>query len=1472
MASVLPSPKGILKNPALRPAQIEEQDEEQRRLFGDASATRKRVYNKVLGAVQTLEPTVNQRHTLALTDVHYSDRKPFTRDDEKQAILGGGSLGRRIKGTWNLIDNASGKTVDTKTTTVATVPHMTDRGTFINNGTEYALVNQMRLRPGVYTRVKDNGEIEAHANLIPGKGMSHRYFLDPEKGQFHIRVGQAKIPLMPLLKTLGATDKQLQESWGPDLFHANGLQNDSAAIGKLYTRLVSTNKRDPNISKEEAIARAIKSMRMDKGVNQRTLGKDYDRINVESILATTRKLLAVSRGEQEVDDRDHLAYQTVLGPEDLLSERIAKDYGGAQRNLLYKSSFRGNLGYIQPGALNRQLRSVLLHSGLGQSLEEINPADIFDKQSRISRLGEGGIPSSEAVPDEARSVQPSHLGFIDPVRTPESFKVGVDVHLANAVKKGRDGRIYAPFIDARTGKKVYRSPQDIADLAIAFPGEMKRESTRVGAMRGGKLAFVRKRDVDLVMPDFEKAFSPLGNMIPIKSAMKAQRMAMASRMLTQALPLQNPEAPLVQSGVHGSPELSFEKAYSKHMGAIYTNKPARVVRSGKKDIVLEYRDGTQEKKQLYHNFPYNRKTYIHNTSVVKAGDTLKAGQLIARSNFTDGDGTAALGLNARVAYIPFRGMNFEDAIVISESMAKRLSSEHMYQESIDWSNDYKQGKKSYVGIFPGKYNRETLLKVDDDGVVLEGQVVQKDDPLILAARQQSRAKNKVHKKRQAGHVDASVTWHHSNPGIVTDVLKTKAGTTVLVKSLSPMQVGDKMSGRYGDKGVIADIIPDDQMPQNNEGQPFEALLNPLGVITRTNPSQMVEAALGKIAAKTGKPYKVRDFDEIHDLVTYTMNELDKHGLKDLEDIIDPETGRKIPQVFTGNRFFMKLHHTAEGKGQGRGTGGYTAVETPAKGGEHGSKRISLLDTNALLAHGATGTLRDAGSVRGQRNEEYWLQFMQGLTPAKPKVPLVYRKFVADLKASGINVVEHGSKLNIMAMTNKDVDELAGNRNLENAETVKFEKELEPIKGGLFDPKLTGGHHGNRWAAIKLQEPMPNPVMEEPIRRILGMTVLDFEAVLAGRKEHNGCTGPACIARSLENINLNKEIAVARMQIKSGKKTYRDKAVRKLGYLKSAKKLGINPGDWILKRVPVLPPNFRPVSVMSGSKLPLVADPNYLYKELLEANKNLKDMKKEVDDVGAERLAVYHAFKGVTGLGDPIHPKNQERQVKGILKAVFGSSPKMGTVQRRLIASTVDLVGRAVITPDSKLDMDQVGIPETRAWDIYKSFIIRRLRRRGLPLVRAAQEVKNKSDIARDEMLKEMSERPIVINRAPVLHKFGIMSFWPRLVKDDTLHVSPLIVTGFNADFDGDAMQYHVPVSEAARKEAIERLMPSKNLISPADFKSVMHKPSREYASGLYAASAGKTRKRLRTFRNVSDLRAAYKAGEIDIDDPVEVLS
>lgn len=540
-----------------------------------------------------------------------------------------------------------------------------------------------------------------------------------------------------------------------------------------------------------------------------------------------------------------------------------------------------------------------------------------------------------------------------------------------------------------------------------------------------------------------------------------------------------------------------------------------------------------------------------------------------------------------------------------------------------------------------------------------------------------------------------------------------------------------------------------------------------------------------------------------------------------------------------------------------------------------SKRVSMLDVNALLSHGATETLRDAGAIRGQRNEDHWLRFMQGHTPPDPRVPFVYDKFHNQLRAAGINVVRKGGQVHVMALTRQDVDKLAGDRLIRSGDTVRFGPEMRPIPGGLFDPQLTGGHGATRWSAVALHEPLPSPVMEEPIRRILQLTQKQYEAVLAGDRELPGHgTGPRAVAQALDKINLPRAIAAARLEAETGRASGRDEAYRRLSYLKSAQRLDMHPRDWVLDKAPVLPPAFRPVSLMGGDGgTPLVADPNYLYKELIEANDNLKAMQKEVGDahVGPERLALYHAFKAVTGLGEPITPKSREKGVKGILKAVFGSSPKFGAVQRKLLSSTVDNVARAVVVPNPDLDLDSVGLPENRAFDLYGKFVVRQLARRGMPLREALRQVKDRTDQARDVLVKEMEDRPVYVNRAPVLHKFGILAFKPRLVGGEVLQVPPLIVKGYGMDFDGDAVQVHVPSNEEARKEALERMLPSKNLLSPADFKTPVHAPGQEYVAGLHYLSTAKSERRPHVFRSRREAVAAYERHEIDAADPITIL-
>jgi hypothetical protein len=1001
---------------------------------------------------------------------------------------------------------------------------------------------------------------------------------------------------------------------------------------------------------------------------------------------------------------------------------------------------------------------------------------------------------------------------------------------------------------------------------------MQWPTKRVPVLRGGKLNYAPRDQIDLFVPPFEGTFSPLGAMVPFKSAAKNQRTAMAARMFTQALPLVGGEAPLVRGEMPGRSGRSFFEEYAPFAGAVNAQKPGEVESIKDGTMHVRYDDGTRDAIEMYQTFPFNRRTFLHQTPLVEPGTRFGKDQPLIRSNFTDNKGAVALGLNARTAYWPYLGYNFEDAVVVSESFAKRANSEHLYQHQVDVDDQTRLGKKAYQGLFASRFDKKTLDKLDQRGLAQVGQEVHYGDPLILAARERPYSATKVHRKRQTGFTDQTVVWDHKSPGVVTDVVESKDGPVVVVKTHAQLQVGDKLSGLYGDKGVVSHIVPDEKMPHGADKKPYEVLLSPTGITSRGNPAQEVEAALGKLAQQQGKPITVPDFDKIEDLSAWAKQKLQEAGLASMESLYWPERGRHMPPVATGMRWFMKLHHMAEDKEQARDSGGYTADETPAKGGASGSKRLSMLDVNALVAHGAVDVLRD-NLVRGHVSDDWWLAFLRGHTPRDPRSSHTWDKFVSQLQGSGIRVKQEGGRFNVMALTQPDVEQLAGDRSLRNGDTIDVVKGRS-VPGGLFDPQLTGGPTGRRWSKIDLYEPMLNPVMEEPARRILGLTKKGLEGVIAGTQELAGYgSGPKALATALDRINLPQEIAKAKALVHTGRQTVRDDARRRLGYLLGAQERELHPRDWMLKSAPVLPPIFRPVSQMRGG-MPLVADANLLYKELLDANDNLKDLHKHLGDagVGQERLAVYNAFKAVTGLADPLHPKLQEKGVRGFLKHVLGTNPKFGTLQRKLLSGTMDQVGRAVITPNPDFDMDTIGVPEDAAFESYKRFVVRRLHRQGLPIVQALRHVIDKTDLARDALQEEMEHRPVIATRAPVLHKFGIMAFRPQLVDGNTLQVSPLIVKGFNADFDGDTMTYHVPASEGARRQALEKMLPSHNLLSPADFKTPVHTLGQEYLAGLYAASrAPDKKKRPRVFATVKDMLSAYERGDLDPRDPVEVI-
>lgn len=1561
-------------------------------------------------------------------------------------------------------------------------------------------------------------------------------------------------------------------------------------------------------------------MELDEETTEQTLGKRVKQVSPGLIVDVTKKLIAINRREEQTDDRDALAFQRVLGPEDLFAERISRDAGGLGRRLLWRSTLKGGVQHIPPGALSPQMRLLLLKSGLASSLEEVNPLEVFDQQLRVTRMGEGGMSSQDAVPDEARSVQPSHFGIIDPVRSPESATIGVDSRVTHKTYKGSDGKFYADMLDVKTGQSKPVSVQELAASVVAFPGEMARRGSKVRAMVGSRdLKYVDRRDVDYELPHTSHMFAGTSNLVPAVSGVKGQRLMMGAKAPIQALPLRDPEAPLVQSAYDGG-KGSFEDVYGTRVGAIRAQDAGYIEEVAKDHIKVRYAGGNIVKHPLFDNFPFNRKsvsgdttiyikrhddslwvgpiaeyawrdgdkaltidpdtrrsawlpvttfiahdndkrllrvtmrsgraftitedhslmvmgddgaltpaypdqcvvgktrlpiaaasvlpqgteltideatlaglylaeghippsqpnlvniavapdrraaqivelfkrlgakpyrngghvcvsdarlakllkrhfghlshgkfiapeiitsaapvreaivagyfagdgclhvdtngaiqlcahsvskrlrddmalllstlgvfttfferandelddarrrayglrvtsahvgrlgrwmfyddreerlrellaeraprsspyevipvprgargqlydefraggaeiphfvyktachghvakhrahgalgafgdwsrsdvlwaiidsiepapheervydlsveraeafainggvvvhnTYLHNTPAVKVGDRVAKGTLLAKSNYTDNAGSVAVGKNFRVAYMAYKGANADDAVVISESAAHRLSSEHMYTTKFKPDDNQEADRRAYISLFPGRFDKKQLATIDDAGIVKPGTVLNQGDPMVLAVDKRKPRGRGVLRGRKALYADVAETWDHTSPGVVTDVDRMKGGWKILAKAYSPMQVGDKLTGRYGNKGVVSQIVPDDQMPHDKDGNPVEVILTPLGLVSRVNPSQLAEAALGKVAKKTGKPYKLPGFMD-GSYIDFTKGELQKHGLEDTEDLIDPVTGRKVPNVFTGYSYMLKLHHMAEPKAKGRDVGAYTAEGIPAGGGEGGSKRIGSGELSALVSHGSTALIRDAKVVRGQRNDDYWRALRLGYPPPSPKVPVVYDKFLAHLQGAGINLRKKGDVTHLFALTDRDVDGLSAGP-VTKPETVTGDT-LDPVEGGLFDVGKTGGHGGGRWAHVTLDEPMPNPVMEEPIRRLLGLTQKELHDVIAGKKELNAGTGTHAIKAALGRINVNEEIVRLERSVREDTGSKRDLSVKKLGYLRTLKHMGVKPEELMLSKVPVIPPNFRPITAISGS-LPLTSDANYLYLDLIRANRDFKELKKELgkENVGDERLQVYKAFKAVTGLGDPVAVKSREVSARGLLKQVFGAgSPKYGMYQRRLLGAAVDTAGRGVITPNPSLNMDQVGLPEAKAWVVYRPFIVRNLVRRGMRAMAAAEHISNKSEVARKALLEEMDKRPVVITRAPVLHRYGIMSAWPVLTKGSTLQIPPIVASGFNADFDGDQQRGSVIVAiESIDREYVDAIMRMFNL-------------------------------------------------------------
>lgn len=871
-------------------------------------------------------------------------------------------------------------------------------------------------------------------------------------------------------------------------------------------------------------------------------------------------------------------------------------------------------------------------------------------------------------------------------------------------------------------------------------------------------------------------------------------------------------------------------------------------------------------------FPFPSKTFLHHELDVKPGDSVKQGQRLGDSNFTR-NGTLALGKNLLVAYMPYHGFNSNDATVISESCSKKLTSEHMYREvyPVNSQIEFNLAKhKQYYGV---KYTPSQYSNLDTNGIIKKGSKVNPKD-LLVAGLTKTQLQGtdlilgKLGKALTQPYKEVNLTWEHGTPGEVVDVVRTNSQIAILVKTLEQMNVGDKLAGRYGNKGVIAKIIPDHEMIKDEAGRPIDLIITSASVVSRINPAQIIETAVGKVVEKTGKPI-VYDNSEQKNAVQWAKDLLKEHKVKDKEIVFDPITNRQITGpdgkgVLVGRQYIYKLFKSTDTNFSGHGVGPYDLNEQPVKvGGDESAKGIGKMEFDALLAHNARNFLRDASTIRGQKNEDFWKAIQLGLPLPQNKPSFAFNKFTTMIEGTGLKVNKQGSKFTLLPMSDAEILKRSAGA-IENNKTL-LAKNLAPEKGGLFDPRLTGGPQGTLFSHIELNEPIPNPIFFEPVRRLLGFTEKQFEDKL---KEKGG----AWFKQELSKINVPQKIQELTRQLKVVKGPDLNNVVKQIKYLKNLENLNKNPAEaYVISKIPVIPPVFRPITPQPNDPSTLmISDANKLYAHVMDANTALKSTVLD-SDLGKHRELLYNSVGALYGTDEVKDEELRGQKVKGFLKTIAGvGTPKGGFFQRKLMRRTQDVSGRGTIVPDPNLNMDEVGLPEEMLWKMFNKLILARLVRTGYPALTAKELVEKRAPAAKNALMEEIKIRPVLLNRAPTLHRWSIISAYAKPTQGKTIRLNPFAEKGMNADYDGDTLQIHAPVTDQGIEDA-KKMTLSNLLLADHTKNKILVFPQHEAIIG--ATMAANTQEKAtpdHVFETKEDAIRAYQQGKIKLTDTVEI--
>jgi DNA-directed RNA polymerase beta subunit len=1194
---------------------------------------------------------------------------------------------------------------------------------------------------------------------------------------------------------------------GDKLFRVNYTDNLNSELKKIAKRLTGKTY-SSFVEASEDIREKFTGISFEGGSNEITLGKGYDKVSPSFWLALTAKLRKTAAGIQKPDDVNASYFREYLTPEDNIVESITAATSKFVTRVRRRGGKKDLKSILSASKFEKPIYDLFSSSSLKEYTDQTNPLDWISGEDALTVFGPGGISQARAVSDDMRTLQPTLHGIADPLASPESAdKIGVVLHrtVGSAIKGG------VPHIKVvdRANKATTISSYAFANTVIGIGDPANKGS--ISGFKNGIAQQIKASTAKYFMKP-ESLFSKVSNMIPMLGSTYGVRANVGNKQYTQSLPLKYREAPLVTT--------QYEQTHSNKgsrdfpsvdmQGNIIAIESGTIQAVRQDKIVLKSLNGTLLDHEYPSDFPLNTESFMDTNVIVKAGDSVKKGQRLADSVFSK-DGKLALGTNLKTGFLAYKGYNFEDGFVVSEGAAKKLTSLHLLEFEVEKGKDVVIGKGSYVSLFPGSASITNLANYDDNGLIKEGTIVEYGIPLILAYEKREltpaqAAISTLNKKisQLLAPRDISPIYNKNVPGVVTRVYQDNKHNKVFVKTEEPAVEGDKMATRYGGKGIITKIVADAQMPVGADGSPLEVLFNPHGIPSRMNPSQMIESSLGKIAKKEGKIYALKQFDE-RGHVNIAKQEQARSGIHDEETVTDPETGKTMTNVHVGQLYFNKLKHSVRKKIKAGETGYYDVqYEQPKKTETNGTRAIDGLSFYSLLAGGARKNLAEMANIKGTKNDEFWRAMHSGMPLPNPKVPAMQDNFLSSLQALGLNTFKTKDSLALTPSTTEDILKQS-NGEIREAKFMRS-RDMKPEVGGFYDPALTGGDAGTKWTHISLAEPIPNPIFERAITKTLGITTKVFNAILKGKTKvsEDGTIskdgvlfGGKAIATMLDAINIDKQLKELRAQ---GKQQGLDKewgdlnnTNTKIRFLSNIKVLGKKPSElYVLNAFPILPPKFRQMTILPTGT---VQNPpiNELYQSLKLESDGLKNLKAldfyDDETVGTRIEQLYKHAGAVFGTTDPVSFQLKQRaSEKGILRQLAPKSGgKLGVIQQKMMRKKQDISGGSTITVDPNLPLDHVGVPEDMAFKIMKPFITRKMVQNGYTPIKALEAIKDRTPVARHQLDEVMKERPVMVNRHPSLHKFNFMSQWGRVVPGQAIMLNPLVIHGFNADFDGDSM-------------------------------------------------------------------------------------